>query len=91
MYRRILVAVDGSSAAAAALREALDPARDAHGRVRIVHVIDSGIPRASRRRAGRSRPSPSSSTLIPTRPTRSPSSLTARESLGSATSDPWPP
>jgi nucleotide-binding universal stress UspA family protein len=41
MYRRILVAVDGSSTAAAALREALDLARDTHGHVRIVHVIDS--------------------------------------------------
>ena len=41
MYRRILVAVDGSSGADAALREALDLARDAHGHVRIVHVIDS--------------------------------------------------
>ncbi len=33
--------VDGSSTADAALREALELARDAHGRVRIVHVIDS--------------------------------------------------
>ena len=41
MYRRILVGVDGSSSADAALREALELARDTHGRVRIVHVIDS--------------------------------------------------
>ena len=33
--------LDGSSVAHAALREALDLARDAQGRVRIVHVIDS--------------------------------------------------
>jgi nucleotide-binding universal stress UspA family protein len=41
MYGRILVAVDGSPTADAALREALALARDTHGRVRIVHVIDS--------------------------------------------------
>ena len=41
MYGRILVAVDGSSTADAALREALDLTRDAHGRVRIVRVMDS--------------------------------------------------
>ena len=41
MYRRILVAVDGSSTADAALREALDLAWDAHARVRIVRVMDS--------------------------------------------------
>ena len=33
MYRRILVAVEGSSTADAALREAIDLARDTHGRV----------------------------------------------------------
>ena len=41
MSRRILVAVNGSSTADAALREALDLARDTHGHLRIVHVIDS--------------------------------------------------
>jgi len=40
MYGRILVAVDGSSTADATLREALDLARDTHGCVRIVHVMD---------------------------------------------------
>ena len=38
MYRRILVAVDGSSTADAALREAIDLARDPHGPVRVVGV-----------------------------------------------------
>jgi nucleotide-binding universal stress UspA family protein len=41
MYRRILVAVDGSRTSDAALREALELARHAHARLRIVHVIDS--------------------------------------------------
>lgn len=41
MYKRILVAVDGSSTSDAALREALALARDAQARLRIVHVIDS--------------------------------------------------
>ncbi len=41
MYRRILLAVDGSSTSDAALREALALARDAHARLRVVHVIDS--------------------------------------------------
>jgi nucleotide-binding universal stress UspA family protein len=41
VYRRILLAVDGSSTSDAALREALALARHAQARLRIVHVIDS--------------------------------------------------
>jgi nucleotide-binding universal stress UspA family protein len=41
VYKRILVAVDGSSTSGAALREALALGREAGARVRIVHVIDS--------------------------------------------------
>jgi nucleotide-binding universal stress UspA family protein len=41
VYKRILLAVDGSSTSDAALREALALARDARARLRIVHVIDS--------------------------------------------------
>jgi len=41
MYRRILLAVDGSSTSNAAIREALELARDREVRLRVVHVIDS--------------------------------------------------
>lgn len=41
MYKRILLAVDGSSTSEAALAEALALARDAHARLRVVHVVDS--------------------------------------------------
>ena len=41
MYKRVLVAVDGSQTSAAALSEALALVRDRAGDLRIVHVIDS--------------------------------------------------
>lgn len=41
MYKRILLAVDGSSTSNAALQEALDLARKGQSRLRLVHVIDS--------------------------------------------------
>jgi nucleotide-binding universal stress UspA family protein len=41
MYKRILLAVDGSSTSNAALQEALDLARAGQSRLRLVHVIDS--------------------------------------------------
>ena len=41
MYKRILVAVDGSSTSDAALQQALELARDKQARLRVVHVIDS--------------------------------------------------
>jgi nucleotide-binding universal stress UspA family protein len=40
MYRRILVPVDGSPTSNKALTAALQLARDAGGRVRLVHVVD---------------------------------------------------
>jgi nucleotide-binding universal stress UspA family protein len=41
MYRRILVAVDGSATAQLALEHALQLARDQQARVRIVHALES--------------------------------------------------
>jgi len=41
MYKRILVAIDGSKTSAGALEEACKLARGADARLRIVHVIDS--------------------------------------------------
>ncbi len=41
MYRRILLAVDGSSTSSAALRAALELARSGQARLRAAHVIDS--------------------------------------------------
>ena len=40
MYKRILVAVDGSATSDQALQEAIRLARDQHAALRIVHVID---------------------------------------------------
>lgn len=40
MYKRILVPVDGSEASTKALVAALQLAREASGRVRVVHVLD---------------------------------------------------
>jgi nucleotide-binding universal stress UspA family protein len=40
MYKRILVPVDGSETSNKALTAALQLARDASGRVRLVHVVD---------------------------------------------------
>lgn len=40
MYRRILVPVDGSSAAARGLREAIRLAKAQRARLRLVHVVD---------------------------------------------------
>lgn len=40
MYKRILVPVDGSATSNRALTTALQMARDAGGRVRLVHVVD---------------------------------------------------
>lgn len=45
MYRRILVAVDGSDISGRALEEALNLAKDQQARVRIVHVVDT-VPKA---------------------------------------------
>ena len=41
MYKRILVAVDGSAPADRALNEAIVIAAQTHARLRIVHFIDS--------------------------------------------------
>jgi nucleotide-binding universal stress UspA family protein len=41
MYKRILLAADGSSTSNAALQETLDLAREGQSRLRLVHVIDS--------------------------------------------------
>jgi nucleotide-binding universal stress UspA family protein len=41
MYRRILVAVDGSQASELALREAIKLAREQGTQLRIVHVVDA--------------------------------------------------
>jgi nucleotide-binding universal stress UspA family protein len=41
MFKRILVAVDGSSTANQALQEAIKLAREMQGQLRIVHVIDT--------------------------------------------------
>jgi nucleotide-binding universal stress UspA family protein len=43
MYRKILVPVDGSPAAARGLREALALAKDQRAKVRLVHVVDQGL------------------------------------------------
>jgi nucleotide-binding universal stress UspA family protein len=40
MYKRILVAVDGSETAALALRQAIELARASGARLRLVHVVD---------------------------------------------------
>lgn len=40
MFKRIIVPVDGSDAANLALESALRIARDAHGQVRLVHVVE---------------------------------------------------
>jgi nucleotide-binding universal stress UspA family protein len=65
MYKRVLVATDGSKTAVSALGEACTLARGAAGaRLRIVHVVDSphdyadawysALSVSSRRKAGRS-------------------------------------
>ncbi|HUW50295.1 MAG TPA: universal stress protein [Sulfuricella sp.] len=43
MHRNILVAVDGSKISDLALREAIDLAKDLHGTLHIVHVVDEVI------------------------------------------------
>lgn len=40
MYDRILVAIDGSAAAHAALHEATDLAQQLHGRLRLLHIVN---------------------------------------------------
>ena len=40
MYRRILVAVDGSATSDKALQEAISLARDGHAKLKVVYVID---------------------------------------------------
>ena len=40
MYRRILVAVDGSKASGLALRQAIQLAKEQQARLRVVHVVD---------------------------------------------------
>lgn len=40
MYKRILVAVDGSDTSNAALQEAISLAKDRQAKLRIVHVVD---------------------------------------------------
>jgi nucleotide-binding universal stress UspA family protein len=40
MYKRILVAVDGSETADAALQEAIKLAKDHDSQIRLVHVVD---------------------------------------------------
>ena len=41
MFKRILVAVDGSQTADQALQEAIKLAKEVHARLRIVHVVDT--------------------------------------------------
>lgn len=43
MYRRILVAIDGSRPSALALNEAIKLAREQQASLRIVHVVDEGL------------------------------------------------
>jgi nucleotide-binding universal stress UspA family protein len=40
MYKRILVAVDGSETADAALQEAIKLAKDHDSQIRLVHIVD---------------------------------------------------
>ena len=40
MYKRILVAIDGSNTSDLALREAMRLAKDQHAALRLVHVVD---------------------------------------------------
>ena len=42
MYERVAVAIDGSETATRALAEAVRLARQGHGRLRIIHVVDLG-------------------------------------------------
>jgi nucleotide-binding universal stress UspA family protein len=44
MYSRILVPVDGSSAAKGGLREAIKIAKEHHGVIRLIHVVIEVIP-----------------------------------------------
>ena len=44
MYRRILVAIDGSDTSDLALREAIGLAKDQNAMLRLVHVVDVTAP-----------------------------------------------
>ena len=43
MYKRILVPIDGSSAATAGLEQAVEFARDQKARLRIIHIVDETV------------------------------------------------
>ena len=43
MYKRILVPVDGSSAATAGLEQAVEFARDQKAKLRIIHIVDETV------------------------------------------------